>query len=78
MVDETFEARAYSHLGTLIANVFASSTLAAQLAIEERLGGRECYCISIRGEYTSDGHKWSNHGGRLISTWTQGIGWRTF
>lgn len=73
--DETVEASAYSSRGLRLGSVVKTSVRAAMEEADRKWS--DAWGVNIRGEYTSDGTYWADHGGRLLATRERGK-WVTF
>ena len=77
---ETYEAVAVGHRGNELGRWQGENVKSLmQLADEE---APTAFSVTIRGEYTSDGTRWRNHGGRVVATRERGPdrgrgGWST-
>ena len=70
---ETFEAVASNYRGKVWSKVGPTwKGLMADADHELKLGPGRDVRVSIRGEYTSDGSYWKNHGGRVVAAFESG------
>ncbi len=73
---ETFEAVATGSAGRHLGRWEGSTIKSVMATVDRELPFQRASAISvtIRGQYTSDGQFWKNHGGRIVATRESGSG----